>query len=401
MNLTELEEKISEDSTKSLKIPRSKHIVVNLGEKTEEIDLCVLSNTQVGLTGAHFNTSKEDAPFRINKLKAHIAELAKNPNAKVFLGGDLFYFPGGTFDYRAIYSPSYDDQIDLLVELLEPIKNKIIAGYSGTDEVKIFEKDGRDLTKELMTRLGIGERYCGQMAEVDFVFKNKLTGFKPKKVTMLFDHGFLTANTLLTVAKKTEDLQTKINGKDFYVTSHYNKFFISKQATLQSGNKTRMIKIPNYFVSVGGYRDYPNRLQSNRNTSPAYTNNGMIRVFVVPNPDRNNVRGHDYLGEPKFKVCQELVNFGRPCPYKFDFDIIDEIARVKEFNLLVYDGISQKLKQKIESLNNENALKVLNEYYKQEETPDQKTLTKKVKKNIREKKGNDKPLVIDEDGKGR
>ena len=393
MDLKQLEEKMKDNALKEEKLPRQKHIVVNLPHGQKDVDVCVLSNIQIGLTGAHMHTAKEDKPVRINKLKAHIEELSKNPNARVFLGGDLFYFPGGTMETRELYSPSYEEQVEIMAELLMPIRNKIIAAYAGTDEVKIFEKDHLDLTQMLMEKLGLADRYCGQMAEVDLIFNNEYTNYNPKAVNMLFDHGFLVANTTNTVAKKTEDLQKKINGKDFYFTSHYNKLMIEKKATLIADNGTRMIKVPNYFISVGGYRDYANRLASNRNTSPSNTNNGMFRIFVAPNPDRNNVRGHDYLGEPQFKICQEFVNFGKGNVKHFDFDLIEEVARVKEENILIRDALIQKLNEKIEMINHDNALTVLSKGYKAEQTKEQVELAKRVKQEIRTK---EKPLMINE-----
>lgn len=281
-----------------------------------------------------------------------------------------------------------------MAELLQPIKNKIIAGYDGTDEVKIFEKDGRKLTQELMAKLGLRDRYCGQMAEVDFVFKNKLTGNTSRSVNMLFDHGFLTANALSTVAKKTSGLQQKTNGKDFYITSHYNKLFIKKDSILKADHGTHMIKVPCYFVSVGGYRDFANRLSSNRNTSPANTNNGMIRIFVVPNPDKNNIRGNNYLGEPQYKICQEFVNFGRTNPHEFNFELIKEIAEISEENILCRDFVVQKIKERIGQLNQETALELLTKkYYRQQDKQAKEELDLINNRLIKTTK---KPYVIDE-----
>ncbi len=361
--ISELEEKIKGYTKDERVLPRSKRAVVQLASSTEYIDICVLSNIQVGLAGASKPSSKFDKPFRIKKLQAHIEELKNNPNAKVFLGGDLFYFPGGSASYRELYSPSYDDQVALLVELFTPIKDKIVGAYDGTEEAKIFEKDGVNLTKKLMTVLGLPDRYFGQMAEVDFVFKNELTNNTARVVNMLFDHGFLVANVMTTVAKKTEGLQDKINGKDFYFTSHYNKMFIEKTAILQPDNTAHMIKKPCYFVSVSGYRDYPNRLTSNRNVAPANTNNGMIRVFVVPNPDRHNIRGNNYLGEPAYKVCQEFVNFGRSETLQFDFNLIEEIARINERNIIYRDALMARVQEKIEEINKSNAQTLIERYY--------------------------------------
>ena len=365
-SLDELQEEISSYNQSTKMLPRSKKLTVQLPKDMKYIDVCILSNIQIGLTGPHKKTAKFDKPFRIKKLQAHIEELAKNPNAKVFLGGDLFYFPGGTPEYRELYKPSFRDQIDLMAELLEPIKDKIVGAYDGTEEAKIFEKDGINMTQELMDALGLADRYFGQMAEVDFIFRSDYTHGNPKVVNMLFDHGFLVANVMNTVAKKTQGLQDKINGKDFYFTSHYNKTFIEKTATLQPDNSAHMIKKPCYFVSVGGYRDYPNRLTSNRNVSPANTNNGMIRVFVAENPDRNNIRGNNYLGEPQYKVCQEFVNFGRTSSLGFDFDLIEEIARINEQNIINSDLLASKIKEKIEEINRDNAQKLIQKYYSEE-----------------------------------
>lgn len=366
-NIDNLQADIANYSKNKRKLPRGKRAVVKLNSSVQYLDVCVLSNINVGLTGAHTNTAKEDKPFRINKLKAHIAELAKDPNARIMLGGDLFYFPSGTKEYRELYSPSYEEQAELLAELLTPIKDKIIGAYDGTDEIKIFEKDGFNATQMLMDKLGLGNRYFGQMAEVDFEFKNSYTSYSPKIVHMLFDHGFLTANVMNTVAKKTEGLSTKIAGKDFYFTSHYNKMFIEKTSTLVQENGTRMVKKPCYYISVSGYRDFPNRLASNRNTAPSSTSNGVIRVFVAPNPDRNNIRGNNYMGEPQYKICQEFINFGTLTSSHLDFDLCEEIMRLNEQNTLNKDLLVQLIQQKIDAISIQNTETILDKFYGEQE----------------------------------
>ncbi len=362
--LENLENAISGYKNNANKLPRSKHIIVKLSPDIKQIDMCVLSNIMVGLTGAHNKTAKEDKPFRIQKFKAHIEELARNPEAQIMLGGDLFYFPGGSVKYRDAYSPSYEDQVNLLAQLLAPVKDKIVGAYDGTEEIKIFEKDGVNLTANLMNALGIGERYCGQMAEVDFIFNNSMTNNTSQPVYMLFDHGFLVANTTATIARKTEGLQEKINGKDFYFTSHYNKLFIERRAALVADHGNHMLKKPYYFVSVGGYRDYPNRLTSNRNVSAANTDNGMIRVFVVPNPDRGNVRGHDYVGEPAYKICQEFKNFGRTPGTDLNFDIIKEVAKINAENTYAKIMLLDSINKQFDDLQKENVEKILTKRYK-------------------------------------
>lgn len=365
--LSELEGKISNYSKNPLKLPKSKHIIVNLSEKLNYVDICVLSNIMIGLTGPHKHSAKEDKPFRINKLKEHIKDLANDPNARVFLGGDLFYFPGGSAEYRELYEPNYENQVELMAELLEPIKDKIIAAYDGTEEIKIFEKDGVNLTKKLMEKLGKPLNYVGQMVEVDFVFKNSYTNNYPKTVNMLFDHGFLAANVTNTVAKKTSGLQNKINGKDFYFSSHYNKLFIEKSAHAVSETSSKLVKKPCYYVSVGGYRDYPNRLTSNRNTAPANTNNGVIRVFVAPNPDRHNIRGNDYFGEPQYKVCQEFINFGSLTNKHIDYDLSKDVSKIVQENILNKEALIEAIKEKIDTLSKNEVSEILEEAISQKQ----------------------------------
>lgn len=392
-NLQDLENDIKSYPAGERKLPRGKHAVVKLNDSVKYLDLCVLSNINIGLTGASLRTAKEDKPFRLNKFKAHIAELANDPNARVMLGGDLFYFPPGGVKAREMYSPNYDEQLQMLVELLLPIKDKIIGAYDGTDEIKIFEKDGVNVTKKLVEALGLEKRYFGQMAEVDFEFKNAYTNGYPKVVHTLFDHGFLVANVMNTVAKKTEGLESKIAGKDFYFTSHYNKLFIEKTATLSYENGAQMIKKPCYFVSVGGYRDFPNRLTSNRNVAPSSTNNGIIRMFVAPNPDRNNIRGNNYLGEPQYKICQEFINFGTTTSSHLDFDLCEEIMRMNEQNTINKGYLVALIEQKIDEINKQNTLAVLERFYgEQEERAKRENKQKRGKKQIVEK------VIIDEIG---
>ena len=390
-DLNDLQNSINNYPKSKAKLPRGRHAVVKLNESVKFLDICVLSNTNIGLTGADLRTAKEEKPFRLNKFKAHIQELANDPNARIMLGGDLFYFPAGGKEYRELYSPSYDEQVNMMAELLEPIKDKIIGGYDGTEEIKIYEKDGINMTLKLLTALGLQDRYFGQMAEVDFVFKNDYTNNYPKVVHMLFDHGFLTANVMNTVAKKTEGLQSKIAGKDFYFTSHYNKLFIEKTATLVADNQT-MIKKPCYFISVGGYRDYPNRLTSNRNVAPASTNNGIIRVFVAPNPDRNNIRGNNYLGEPQYKICQEFINFGTTASSHLDFDLCEEIMRLNEQNTLNKNLLVALIQEKIDQISKHNTEEILAKFYGEQEERAKKESKKQRHKQIVEK------VIIDEIG---
>ena len=137
-DLNDLQKAIDDYPKSKAKLPRGRHAVVKLNDSVKFLDICVLSNTNIGLTGADLRTAKEEKPFRLNKFKAHIQELANDPNARVMLGGDLFYFPAGGKEYRELYSPSYEEQVSMMAELLEPIKDKIIGGYDGTDEVKIY-----------------------------------------------------------------------------------------------------------------------------------------------------------------------------------------------------------------------------------------------------------------------
>lgn len=391
-NLNDLQNSIDNYPKKETKLPRGRHAVVKLSSSVKYLDICVLSNTNIGLTGNRSTlTSKEEKPFRLNKFKAHILELAKDPNARIMLGGDLFYFPGGSAEFREMYSPNYEEQVEMMAELLSPIKDKIIGGYDGTEEIKIFEKDGVNLTKNLLEKLGLNDRYFGQMAEVDFEFKNEYTNGYPKVVHMLFDHGFLTANVMNTVAKKTEGLQTKITGKDFYFTSHYNKLFVEKTAVLDASG-TSMVKKPCYFVSVGGYRDFPNRLTSNRNTAPSSTNNAILRVFVAQNPDRNNIRGNNYLGEPQYKVCQELINFGTTTSNHIDFDLSEEITRLNEQNIINKDALVELIKQKIDEINKQNTEIILDKFYGEQEAKAKKESKKKTAKPVVEK------VIINENG---
>jgi len=87
-NLEKLESEIVKYNKHKNKLNRSKHGIVKLANHIDYVDICVVSNIMVGLTGASLRTAKDDRPFRIKKFKAHVQELANDENARIVLGGN-------------------------------------------------------------------------------------------------------------------------------------------------------------------------------------------------------------------------------------------------------------------------------------------------------------------------
>jgi len=100
----------------------------------------------------HIGAKQADEEF----IKEHVARIADDPDGRYIYLGD-----GGECVTKASKGELYeqqlspDEQIDRLVELMEPIRGKGLFGVSGNHDRRISKLSGLDWTKALCVRLGI------------------------------------------------------------------------------------------------------------------------------------------------------------------------------------------------------------------------------------------------------
>lgn len=93
-------------------------------------------------------------------LEAKMSQIAQDDRAMVIVNGDLLN-TALRHSVSDVYAEqmSLGEQIDYATKLLEPIKDKIIAGTIGNHEYRAYKEAGIDVMKVVFANLGIADRY--------------------------------------------------------------------------------------------------------------------------------------------------------------------------------------------------------------------------------------------------
>lgn len=126
-----------------------KAIKADLSRDFKYVELHTFSDWHIG-----------DVHCDVKQIKEEISAVAEKKNAFVILNGDLMNNATKTSvsDCYAEKMPP-QQQIDTLVDLLEPIKDKILMITQGNHEVRTYRNDGIDLTSIVASRLGLLDKY--------------------------------------------------------------------------------------------------------------------------------------------------------------------------------------------------------------------------------------------------
>ena len=101
-----------------------------------------------------------DAHCDLNLIKDRIKCIAENENAYAILAGDIINNSTKTSIgdvYSEVLTPM--EQLQRAVELLSPIKDKILCVVNGNHELRTWRMDGIDLLGLICEQLGIGNLY--------------------------------------------------------------------------------------------------------------------------------------------------------------------------------------------------------------------------------------------------
>ena len=125
-------------------------VKVTLPRDLKAVELHIFSDWHIG-----------DKHCNMAEIRRSIAQVKTKPNAYVILNGDLLNNATKTSvsDSYAEKMPPME-QIRLAVELLEPIKDRILMATTGNHESRSYRTDGLDITAMLMVQLGLEDKYC-------------------------------------------------------------------------------------------------------------------------------------------------------------------------------------------------------------------------------------------------
>lgn len=228
-----------------------KVIKVDLAKDLEKIELIPLADIHYGDKGCNLELLKEKLEY-----------IKNTKNVYCVLNGDIIdnALRQGVGDvYNQEENPM--KQIETIVELLKPIKDKIIAVTLGNHEYRTWKFDGIDLTKMICITLGIEDRYAKESALIFLRFGNQGSHNKnlPQCYTIFMNHGSGGGRKEGAKAIRLADMATIVDA-DIYIHSHTHLPMIMKQcyhrvsrASSSVNLVTKLFVNTSSMINYGGY----------------------------------------------------------------------------------------------------------------------------------------------------
>lgn len=221
-----------------------------LSNNFEELELYVLGDLHI-----------EDKLCDRKQFAKWINEVKAQANRYVILNGDLIdnatkSSVGDT--YEATLTPG--EALDLLTELLEPIKDRILVISEGNHENRTYRNDGIRLMELVADRLGVRDCYAPSASCLFVSFgKNKGRGNRQTVYSIYSKHGSGggkaiggKANALLAMSE-TIDADIYIHNHTHVPISTKNNFFRSDYRNRQVTEVKHTFLNGNSFLKFGGY----------------------------------------------------------------------------------------------------------------------------------------------------
>jgi hypothetical protein len=185
------------------------------------------------------------------KLAGYLDWVAKTPNARVFLMGDVFNVAGrGTKTSPFESSASEYDQAH---GLFEPVRSQILGVIDGNHEARMIDMFGYSPLQAFCARLGVP--YCGWSAVLELkVGRNRTNAYY-----CYMHHTTGGGGSLGGALNRSLKLQDIVQGVDVYCGGHNHQLVTGVKSVYRpdpAGQRVVARKIT--YVDCGSYLDYEN-----------------------------------------------------------------------------------------------------------------------------------------------
>jgi predicted phosphodiesterase len=213
-----------------------------------------------------------------------IREAEADPNGLVILNGDLMNtaLRHSVSDvYGEVMSPM--EQMRFLVDLLLPIRNKIIGVTTGNHENRVYKDAGVDITRLVCRELGIEDRYAPEGILIFLRFGQKKKDRHKDRAclqwyTIYATHGSGGGRKEGAKAIRLADMAAVVDA-DVYVHSHTHLPMVIKQAFYRADVfNCAAAKVTKLFVNTGASLDYGGYGQA-QEFKPASIATPVIHLF--------------------------------------------------------------------------------------------------------------------------
>lgn len=186
-------------------------------------------------------------------------KLLSEENSYVVLGGDLI-----NNGIKSSVSSVYDETIrpreqkKLMVEMLSPMKDKILCAVSGNHERRSSKEVDDDIIYDVMCKLDIEERYRENIAFLKIQFGTpRANGSKNPTYILAVTHGSGSGVLTGSAVNKGEKFGYVLDGVDALIIGHSHKAFATIPAKLKvDPQHDKVLLRPFKVVSCSSWLDY-------------------------------------------------------------------------------------------------------------------------------------------------
>lgn len=229
-----------------------KVIKVDLPKEHDKIIICPISDVHLG-----------SPECDIEMLNKEIEFIQKTPNAYCILNGDIIdnTVKNSIGDvYSQIITPQ--QQLEQVVEMFRPIKDKIIAVTNGNHEQRTWRESGIDIMACFCLNLGLDKYYANEGALIFAKFGvkrndiHKPKGYTPRQVTIYCTHGAGGGKKIGGKMNKLNDLGDIVDS-DVVIMSHIHEPSTFKRNVFKVDLPNQSVKeAERTYVSCGSFLKY-------------------------------------------------------------------------------------------------------------------------------------------------
>ena len=219
--------------------------------------------------------------YKEQELKEWVEVIKNDEHALAVIHGDII-----NNAIKTSVSDIYDEQlnpeqsIDRAVEIIEPIKDKIIGITSGNHEDRTYKITGIDVMKNFAYRLGLADRY-DPISNLIFLQwgNNRKQGLNGKRTplvhTIYMTHGSGGGRTIGAKANQVARLANMIEA-DVYVHGHTHSPMVLKENYIQVNKSNKSwVEKPRLFINTNSTEGFGNYGERYKMTP---TNRDFIKV---------------------------------------------------------------------------------------------------------------------------
>ena len=150
-----------------------------------------------------------------------------------------------------------------MAKYLEPFKDRILCAVSGNHERRTTKESDQDLTYDIMTKLGIEDRYRENIAFMKVAF-GKRTDTRVKSgelanTSYIFcvTHGSAGGRLTGNPTNRAEEFSRIIEGLDCFVVGHSHKGIVTRPQRLVVDSHNNMVTMKgSLMVSAEAWMEY-------------------------------------------------------------------------------------------------------------------------------------------------